>query len=107
MVERRKHVRKSCHFQASLFKLELYSAANGMTENVSPDGALIKTKDWRAFRPNDQLVVTLFIPSSFSGQDRAISLQGAATVARVDQKTEGVAVWFSRSLKQFERVGKT
>ena len=77
-----------------------------MTANVSPGGALIKTKDWRAFRPNDQLVVTLFVPPSFSRQDKTISLQGAAVVCRADQKNEGVAVQFSKSLKHFERIGK-
>lgn len=106
MVERRKHKRKVHHFQSSLYKLELYSAANGVTANVSPGGALIKTRDWHAFQPQDQVVVTLLIPPSFSGQDKTISLQGAAVVARVDQENEGVAVQFSNSLKQFELIGK-
>jgi hypothetical protein len=102
MVERRKHIRKVRHFQSSLFKLELYSPVSGMTENLSPGGALIKTRDWRAFQPQDQVVVTLLIPPSFSGQDKTISLQGAAVVARVDQENEGVAVQFSNSLKEFD-----
>jgi hypothetical protein len=105
-VERRKHIRKVHHFQSSLFKLELYSPAYGVTADVSPGGALIKSKDWRAFRPNDLVVVTLFIPPSFSGQDKTISVQGAAAVVRVDQKNEGVAVRFSKGLKQFQPIGK-
>lgn len=103
-VNRREYVRKAHHFQSSLFKLGLYSPAAGMTENLSPGGALIKTSDWRAFQARDQVVVTLFIPPSFSGQERTISLQGAATVIRVDQKREGIAVQFEKTLKQFERV---
>ena len=106
MLERRKHIRKAYQFQSSLFKLELYSPTKGVTVNVSPGGVLIKTKDCRAFGPNDQLVVTLFIPPSFSGQDKTISLQGAGVVCRVDQENEGVAVQFSKSLKQFERIDK-
>ena len=107
MVERRKHKRKVHHFESSLFKLELYSAASGGTANVSPGGAFIQTKDWRAFQPQDQVVVTLLIPPSFSGQDNTISLQGAAVVTRVDQKNQGVAVQFSNNLEQLELIGKT
>lgn len=101
---RREHIRKVHHFQSSLFKLGLYSPAAGMTENLSPGGAFINTRDWHAFQARDQVVVTLFIPPSFSGQERTISLQGAATVARVDQKNKGIAVQFETTLKQFERV---
>jgi len=82
----------------------LYSPVSGMTENVSLDGAFIKTRDLAAFQSDDQVVVTLFIPPDFSGQKKIISLQGAATITRVNQKNGGVAVHFDKILKQFERT---
>ena len=97
-------MRKDHHFQSSLFKLGLHSPANGITADLSPGGVLIKTKNWDAFQANDQVVVTLFLPPDFSGQKKIISLQGAATVARVDQGNGGVALQFEKILKQFEPV---
>jgi len=97
-------MRKDHHFQSSLFKVGLYSPVSGMTENVSPGGALIKTRDWSAFQANDQVVVTLFVPPDFSGQKKIISLHSSATVTRVDQGNGVVALQLENILWQFEPV---
>jgi hypothetical protein len=102
--ERRKYTRFEYNFPSKLFKLGLHSGISGVTENVSPGGALIKTSDWSAFQPQDQALITLFIPSTFSGQDKMVALQSDATIVRVDQKNEAVAVKFSKDLKQLERI---
>ena len=95
-TDRRKYTRLARHFQSSIFKLGLYSPADGVTQNLSPSGALVKTRDWHAFQIHDQVVVSLFIPSSFSGQDKTSSLHGAAVVTRVDQENMGVALQFDK-----------
>jgi hypothetical protein len=104
IAERRKSVRLSHHFSAKLSKVGLHLPVNGVTENVSPGGAFIKTKDWREFRFHDQIVVTLFIPPTFSGQVKNIGLKGSAVVLRRVEKNDGVAVQFSTPFRQFERL---
>ena len=104
IAERRKSVRLSHHFSAKLSKVGLHLPVNGVTENVSPGGAFIKTKNWREFRFHDQIVVTVFIPPNFSGQDKNIGLKGSAVVLRRVEKNEGVAVQFSTPFRQFERL---
>jgi len=103
-ADRRKHKRSEFNFPLKLFKLGLSSAASGVTKNVSPGGALIKTRDWSTFQPQDQALITLYIPPTLSGQDEMVSLVSDATIVRVDQKNEEVAVKFSKALKQLERI---
>ena len=102
--DHRKHMRVGHHLPSKLFKLGLHSAVSGVTENVSAGGALIKTRDWRAFQPLDQTVVTFYIPPSISGLDRPISSQSFAIVTRVDKMNMKVAVKFGKVLKQFEEI---
>jgi len=103
-IERRKHIRLNGHFSAKLSRVGLYFPVGGMTDNVDQGGAFIKTKDWDDFQPHDQIVVTLFIPPSFSGQEKTIGLTGPAVVARIVVENEGVAVQFTKPFKQFESL---
>jgi hypothetical protein len=102
--ERRKSVRLSHHFSAKLSRLGLYFPIEGMTENVGPCGAFIKLNELHAFQLRDQIILTLFIPPNFSGQEKTFGLQGPARMIRLAGDNEGVAVKFSRPLKQFERT---
>jgi hypothetical protein len=101
-ADRRKHKRSEFNFPSKLSKLGLPSAASGVTKNVSPGGALIKTRDWSTFQPQDHALITLFIPPTYSGQDKMVTLVSDAIIVRVDQKNEEVAVRFSKALKQLE-----
>ena len=104
LAERRKNVRLNHHFPAKFCKVGVYFPVEGVTENVGPCGAFIKLPDLHAFQLHDQIIVTLFIPPSFSGQELTIGLQGPARIIRLTGDNEGVAVKFSRPLKQFERA---
>jgi hypothetical protein len=104
LAERRKNVRLNRHFSAKFCKVGVYFPVEGVTENVGPGGAFIKVNDLHAFQLHDQVILTLFIPSSFSGQEETIGLQGPARIIRIIGNNEGVAVKFSRPFKQFERT---
>jgi hypothetical protein len=75
-----------------------------MAENVSPNGAFIKTENWRLFHIDDQAQLTFFLPPEFTGQQDMIGLQGSAVITRVDEEQEGVGVAFVKALKQFEPI---
>jgi hypothetical protein len=92
------------HLPSKLFKLGLHSAVSGVTENVSAGGALIKTREWDAFQPDDHTVVTFYIPPTVSGLDRPIASQSFAVVTRVDKMNMKVAVKFGKVLKEFEEI---
>jgi hypothetical protein len=92
------------HLPSKLFKLGLPSAVSGVTENVSAGGALIKTRDWSAFQPHDQTVVTLYIPPTVSGLDKPIASHNYAIVTRVDKENAEVALKFGKVVKQFQEI---
>jgi hypothetical protein len=104
IAERRKSVRLNHRFSVRFCKVGLYFPIEGVTENVGPCGAFIKINELHAFRLRDQIILTLCIPPSFSGQEKTIGLQGPARIIRLVGNNEGVAVKFSRPLKQFERT---
>ncbi len=104
LAERREHVRLSHHFSAKFCKVGLYFPVEGVTENVGPCGAFIKLNDLHAFQIHDQIILTLFIPPGLSGQEKTFGLQSPACIIRLIGDNEGVAVKFSRPLKQFERT---
>jgi hypothetical protein len=103
-AERRKNARLDRHFSAKFCKVGVYFPIDGVTENIGPCGAFIKLNDLHAFQLHDQIILTLFIPPSFSGQEETIGLQGPARIVRLSGDNEGVAVKFSRPLKQFEKT---
>jgi hypothetical protein len=104
LAERRKNVRLNRHFSAKFCKVGVYFPVEGVTENIGPCGAFIKLNDLHAFQLQDQIILTLFIPPSFSGQEQTIGLQSPARIIRLTGDNEGVAVKFLRPLKQFERT---
>jgi hypothetical protein len=104
LAERRRNVRLNRHFSAKFCKVGVYFPVEGVTENIGPCGAFIKLNDLHAFQLHDQIILTLFIPPSFSGQKETIGLQGPGRIIRLIGDNEGVAVKFSRPLKQFERT---
>jgi PAS domain S-box-containing protein len=76
----------------------------GVTEELTQAKAFITTEHWQALQADDRLMLTVFIPPSFSGQDKTIGLRGQAVVTEVDGESGGVGVRFLLSLKQFEPV---
>ena len=103
-AERRKNVRLNRHFPAKFCKVGVYFPIDGVTENIGACGAFIRLNDLHAFQLHDQIILTLFIPPSFSGQEETIGLQGPARIVRLSGDNEGVAVKFSRPLRQFEKA---
>jgi len=104
LADRRRNVRLSRRFSVKLCKEGLYFPVEGVTENIGPCGAFIKLNDLHAFQIRDRIILTLFLPPTFSGQETTISLQGSAQIMRLVGNNEGVAVKFTRSLKQFKRT---
>jgi tetratricopeptide (TPR) repeat protein len=103
----REYMRCTGHFPAKLSKGQKGSFIEGVTENISQVGTFIKTKDWGKFRPDDQVSVAISLPSVFSEQFAAVEMLGPGIITRVDEENEGVGIQFSRSFKQFRRVGET
>ena len=105
IVERRQHRRLSHHFPAVLHPREKSNLLiEGVIKNLGRDGALIMTEDLQGARMNDKVVVTFFIPPSFSGQNATIGLQDVADIIRVDGESRGVALRFIKSIRQFQRI---
>jgi len=104
LTDRRRNVRLSRRFSVRFCKVGLYFPVEGVTENIGPCGAFIKVNDLHAFQIHDRIILTLFLPPSFSGQETTIRLQGSAQIIRLVGDNEGVAVEFSESLKQFKRT---
>ncbi len=102
--DRRRTARLSLRFSVKFCKEGLYFPVEGVTENIAPCGALIKLNDSHAFQIRDRIILTLFLPPSFSGQDTTIRLRGSAQIVRLVGDNEGVAVEFTRSLKQFKKT---
>ena len=100
----RAHLRVSGNIVARIFKPGWGRAAEGVTENISQGGALIRVDDWHKFSPADHVIVTLLLPADFCGLDRPVVLQGVAIVSRVDPEKGGVALRFERDFKFFEDV---
>ena len=90
-----------------LFKEELECSLEGVTVNLSQDGAFIKTTGCRFFQVQDEAILTCLLPPDFTGQDKTIGLRGRAIVSRVDQESEGVAVEFTSMFRQFERISSS
>jgi hypothetical protein len=102
--ERRQDMRLNLHFKTKLTKTGLPRTAEGMIENVSQKGALIRTKNFNIFHLKDKVSVVFFVPSSFSGHDMTICLSEVGDVIRIDEEKATIALKFERSLRQFIRV---
>lgn len=104
--ERRKYVRIKRQFVTEILNSKGKYETEGVTENVSLGGALIKTKDWRTFRVGDHAVVTFFLPPTFTEREETLGLRGDAIIRRIDQKNEGIALEFVKNFRQFQRIEK-
>ncbi len=104
LADRRRNVRLSRCFSVRFCKEGVYFPVEGVTENIGSCGAFIKLNDLHAFQVGDRIILSLFLPPSFSGQETTIRLQGSAQIIRLVGDNEGVAVEFTGSLKQFKRT---
>ena len=104
LADRRRNVRLSRRFSVRFCKEGLYFPVDGVTENIGSCGALIKLNDFHAFQIHDRIILTLFLPPSFSGREITIRLQGSAQIVRLVGDNGGVALEFVGSLKQFKRT---
>ncbi|MCG6945570.1 MAG: hypothetical protein LJE87_09520 [Deltaproteobacteria bacterium] len=104
LADRRRDVRLSRRFSVRFCKEGVYFPVEGVTENIGPCGALIKLNDLHAFQIHDQIILSLFLPPSFSGQETIIGLRGSAQIIRLVGDNERIAVEFTGSLKQFKRT---
>jgi hypothetical protein len=104
--EEREHVRFNRPFMTEVLNLKSHYTARGVTENVSQGGAFVKTKDWRAFQVNDQMMVTFFLPPTPPSQEPVVGLRGTATVTRIDRQNEGIAVKFGTNFQDFEKISQ-
>ncbi|MFP3870044.1 MAG: FHA domain-containing protein, partial [Syntrophobacteria bacterium] len=102
--DRRRSVRIKRHFLTQILNASSSQATKGVTENLSQLGAFIKTNDWRAFKVNDQAVVTFFLPHASTAESHNIGLRGDAVICRVDPDQGGIAIKFNTSFHQFERL---
>jgi len=103
-LDRRRHPRVRVRFPTKLDKVGLTHSIEAVTDNVSQEGAYIKTNDWNALEPKETALATFFLPPSFTGQEETIALQGDVLVNRVDPKREGIGLQFVKTLGQFDRV---
>ena len=101
--ERRRSTRLHRQFTAHI-RCRAAIRADGESENLSQGGAFIRTDEWELFKARDEITITFLLPSEFTGQDKAIGLQGDAVVTRVDPERHGVGVEFVRSFRQFEQA---
>ena len=102
--ESRKYIRLDRSFSVGLHKVGVQTSFEGFTKNISQGGALVLTKDWRAFQKDDQVLLTFYLPPDFTGQDAVIRLLGVGSIRRIDHRNEGVRVQFNKELRQFEIV---
>ena len=90
----------------TLFNEKLNLFVQGVTVNLSQHGAFVRSQPHFSFRAGAPITVTVFLPPEFTGQDKAIRLQGDAVILRIDEADEGIAVEFRKALRQFERIDK-
>ena len=102
--ERRQDMRLDLHFETKLAKTGSPFPVEGMIENVSQKGALIRTKHFKTFQLKDKVTIVFLVPSNFSGHDMIIRLSDVGVVIRIDRKKSTIAIKFDRSLRQFTRV---
>ena len=99
--DRRAHARVGHRLFTKFSKASLYTPVEGVTENISQGGALVKTDGWEAFHPRESVIVTFFLSPDLSGQGKTMGLQGEGIVARVDREGTGVGVQFASGFDQF------
>lgn len=104
--ESRRDMRHSCNFPVRISKEGVEIAIRGVTENLSQIGTFINTKDFSAFKINDEVGIYIFIPSLFSPKYKTVGMHGKGLITRVDEENQGIAVQFKSSFKAFDRIGQ-
>jgi hypothetical protein len=99
----REHARCSGYFVAELARAGMTDPVTGVTENIGQNGALIKVREWRSFRVNEEVSVAIFLPSVLSEESTTVRMEGRGIISRVDEEHGGVAVEFSSCFRQFKR----
>ena len=99
--DRRQHVRLRKQFRLTITLSRLSREEDGETENLSQGGALVSTPPCSNFERKDQVTVNLFLPPEMTGQKDILVLTGPAIVKRVDNKTQRLALQFSKELRTF------
>lgn len=105
-TDRRTSVRILYRFPVRLASAREALTLPGVTMNVSQEGALVWTRGWRSFQVKDEALITIFLPGTFTGHDAPLGLRGRATVIRIDEANEGVALRFDKRLRQFDPVDR-
>jgi len=104
--ESRRDMRHSCHFPVKISKEGLDIVIRGVTENLSQIGTFINTKDFSAFKINEEVDIYIFIPSLFSPKYKTVGMHGNGLITRIDKENQGIAVQFKSSFKAFDRIGQ-
>ena len=79
----------------------------GVTMNLSQNGALIRIGSQVEFQIHDPVMLTLSIPTSFSGHDSTVFLRGTGVIMRIDIAKGTIATQFDSSLKTFNLIQET
>ena len=79
----------------------------GVTMNLSQNGALIRIDSQIKFQIHDPVMLTLSIPTSFSGHDSTVFLRGTGVIMRMDKAKGAIATLFDSSLKTFKLIQET
>jgi len=103
-MDRRRNPRLTVQFLTQLRRESSDFHFGAITQDVSQGGTFVKTKDWKAFRHNEEVEVTFVVHPSFSGQDVMIGLKGSAVIARLNEGKEGIGFEFTKSLNQFDPI---
>ena len=106
VCEERKFKRVRCNFMVTLLDEKQNLFVQGVTVNVSQNGALVRTNTYYSFQAGTPSTVTVFLPPEFTGQDKIIRLQGEAVISRIDEANRAIAVEFRKALRKFERIDK-
>ncbi|MBW2073065.1 MAG: hypothetical protein JRI89_17690, partial [Deltaproteobacteria bacterium] len=99
-------VRFQQEFAAELSKSDLNAAIKGMTISIGQQGAFIKTRQWQDFKLNDQVEVSIFLPSVFREPNAVVGMSGSAVVTGIDPDNELINIEFARSFRRFKKVGE-
>ena len=100
--------RVTVDFSVTLRKKEVhFPLKKGVTVNLSQNGALIGIDSQEELQINDQIMLTFKIPTSFSGQESTVFLQGSGVIVRLDRARRAVAAQFDSSFKMFKPIHET
>ena len=100
----RNNIRVRRNFPVRVFNKDLNFSIEGITTSLSQARAFIQSRKRHSCQVGALVVLTFFLPPDFTGQNKTIALRGDAVITRVDQETEGMAVEFIKTFREFERT---